>query len=36
MIPAAPSVDIERYLVQAKSALTGRRYEAAMEYYRAA
>jgi eukaryotic-like serine/threonine-protein kinase len=33
---AAPVVDIERYLQQARSALTSRRYEAAMENYRAA
>jgi len=34
--PAAPVVDIDRYLQQAKSAMTSRRYEAAMENYRAA
>lgn len=36
MTPPAAPVDVEKYLVPAKSALTGRRYEAAMEYYRAA
>ena len=32
----APVVDIEKYIQQGKSALTGRRYEAAVENYRAA
>jgi tetratricopeptide (TPR) repeat protein len=35
-LPAAQPVDIERYLQQAKSALNSRRYDAAMENYRAA
>ncbi|HYH98543.1 MAG TPA: hypothetical protein VD972_21500, partial [Hyalangium sp.] len=33
---AAPSVDVERYIQQAKAAVASRRYEAAMENYRVA
>ncbi|KFE72065.1 serine/threonine-protein kinase [Hyalangium minutum] len=36
LTPSPPVVDIEKYLQQAKAALTGRRYEVAAENYRAA